>query len=86
MKDIARSSPEKQALVAGNIVMMSLVPVVQQARLIFSGYERLVATVVSTVLAIFALLMLLGRTAAKRKLTQTKRAAQLAGALRGGIL
>jgi len=86
MRDITISSPEKEVLVAGNIVTMSLVPVVRQASMIFSGYERLVATVVSTVLAIFALLMLLGRTAAKRKRTQTTRASQLAGALRGGIL
>ena len=86
MRPVRNSAPARQVLIAGNIVMLALLPVVQQAAVVFSGHVRSVVAGIAAAQAIVSLLMLLRRIQVREQRGQQKLAARLADALRGGIL
>ena len=86
MPDITQHGPETNILFAGTIITVSTLPLIKQVTVVFSERPGLVEGVVSAALAIVSLLMLLSRLAAKQQSRQDRSAAQLADALRAGIL
>jgi hypothetical protein len=71
---------QKTVLITGNVFAALMLP------FLFNAHDRAVAAIATSGQAVLSLLMLFGRMAVKRFWDQQQQAAQLAGALRKGLL